>query len=279
MKLPTYTATRYAVPLREGGSLPAILDTDGGGLFVAKFRGAGQGARALLAELIVGLLAQHLGLPVPELALIHLDPAFGRTERDPEIQDLLQGSRGLNIGLRYLDGAFNYDPLAAASFVTPARAADIVWLDAYVTNIDRTARNPNLMIWQRGLWLIDHGAALYFHHNWAGVDEARINAPFAPIAQHVLLPLAGDIAEADARLRPQLADELLREIVDVLPEALLMDTPEGTTPPFESAEANRQAYLDYLAGRLHGPRPFVETAIRAQAALREAPQQTLSYRR
>lgn len=279
MMIPTYTATRYVVPLREGGSLPAVLDTEDGGLYVAKFRGAGQGARALIAELVVGLLAQRIDLPVPDLALLNLDAAFGRTERDPEIQDILKGSRGLNVGMQYLDGAFNFDPVAVADFVSPEMAAQIVWLDAFTTNIDRTPRNPNLMIWDRRLWLIDHGAALYFHHNWEGLDATRIHTPFSQIKDHVLLPLAGDVAEADAAMTELLNDEVLHNVLALVPEVLLMDAPEGRTPPFESAEANRDAYFNYLSQRLHGPRTFVEEARRAQEQQRTAPIQSLPYRR
>jgi hypothetical protein len=279
MMIPTYTATRYVVPLREGGSLPAVLDTEDGGLYVAKFRGAGQGARALIAELVVGLLAQRADLPVPDLALLNLDAAFGRTERDPEIQDILKGSRGLNVGMCYLDGAFNFDPVAVADFVSPEMATQIVWLDAFTTNIDRTPRNPNLMLWDRRLWLIDHGAALYFHHNWEGLDEARIHTPFPQIKDHVLLPLAGDLSEADAALTAVFDDEVLHDVLALVPEALLMDAPEGRTPPFDSAVANREAYFHYLSQRLHGPRAFVEAAIRAQEQQRTAPIQSLPYRR
>lgn len=279
MMIPTYTATRYVVPLREGGSLPAILDTEGGGLFVAKFRGAGQGARALISEIIVGLLARHLGLPMPDVALLELDASFGRTERDPEIQDILKGSRGLNVGLHYLDGAFNFDPVAGETFVAPALAADIVWLDAFTTNIDRTPRNPNLMLWQRQLWLIDHGAALYFHHNWETVDEERSRSPFPLIKNHVLLPQAGDLRDADARLKAQLDEPTFQSILGVIPDALLMDAPEGQEPPFASAHENRDAYLAYFKGRLRASEVFVEEAVQAQQTLRETAAQPLRYRR
>ncbi len=279
MTLPTYTATRYVVPLREGGSLPAVLDTEDGGLFVAKFRGAGQGARALIAELIVGLLARRAGLAVPDLALLHLDGAFGRTERDPEIQDILRESRGLNVGLRYLDGAFNFDPAAVADRVAPEQAADVVWLDAFVTNIDRTARNPNLLLWDDRLWLIDHGAALYFHHDWDALDEARIHHPFPPIRDHVLLPLAGDLTDADARLTGRLANGALHETLALVPEALLMHAPEGREPPFGSPEQGRTAYVNYLTQRLQGPRAFVDEAARAREQQRQAAPSRLPYRR
>ncbi len=287
--LETHEAVRYAVPLREGGSLPAIVETAGGDLFVVKFRGAGQGARALIAELIVGRLAQHIGLPVPEPALVHLGDGFGRTEPDPEIQDILRGSRGANVGLRYLDGAFTYDPVAVADRVTPERAADIVWLDTLTTNIDRTPRNPNLLVWEDDVWLIDHGAALYFHHDWPSVNEARARAPFAPIKDHVLLPRAASLSDADARLAPLLTDAVLRSVLDEVPDALLMDAPEGRTPPFGTAADNRQAYREYFRARLDGPRasgtrpsgarPFAEQAERARQAVRGAAPEALGYRR
>jgi len=277
--LPTYTATRYAVPLREGGSLPAVIETAEAGLFVTKFRGAGQGALPLVAELIVGLLASHLGLPVPDLALIDVDASLGRSERDPDIYGLLRASHGLNVGLRYLDSAFAYDPLVTPPFATPELAADIVWLDAYVTNVDRTANNTNLLIWQRALWLIDHGAALYFHFNWPGVDEARIASPFAHIRDHVLLTVAGDLAAADARLTAQLGDGVFAEILAVVPDDLLLPETERSSLPFASADEARAAYVDYLTRRLRPPRAFVGEAVRAQEQQRARPSETLSYRR
>ena len=199
--LPTHCATRYVQPLREGGSLPAVVDTDDGGLFVVKFRGAGQGAKVLIAELIVGGIGDGLGLPVPSLALVEISDRFGRTEPDPEIQEILRRSHGINVGLRYLDGAFNFDPLAAGELVDPAVAAQIVWLDAFVTNPDRTARNPNLMVWDRRPWLIDHGAALYAQHDWAAVDEARTRTPFPLIERHVLLDRAAEHSRGRSRAR------------------------------------------------------------------------------
>jgi hypothetical protein len=277
--LATPTAARYALPLREGGSLPALVETDDGSLFVVKFRGAGQGARALVAELIVGRIAQRLGLPVPDLALVHLDEGFGRTEPDPEIQDILRGSRGPNVGLRYLDGAFTYDPVAVADLVPPERAAEIVWLDAFATNIDRTARNPNLLVWNDDLWLIDHGAALYFHHDWPSVDETRSRSPFAPIRDHVLLLRAASLDAADERLAPVLTEETLRSVLEEIPADLLMDAPEGRTPPFDSPEANRRAYLDYFRARLAGPRAFATEAERARRAVQSEAPEPLRYRR
>ena len=259
--------------------MPAIIETDDGTMFVTKFRGAGQGAKALIAELITGLLAQKVGLPVPALALIHLDEAFGRSERDPEIQDILKGSRGLNVGLGYLEGAFNFDPLAAHEFITPEFAADLVWFDAYVTNIDRTPRNPNMLFWNRTVQLIDHGASLYFHHNWEGLDERRIHNPFAPIKDHVLMPLAGDLEAADRRMTARLNETVIEEIIALIPDALLMDAPEGQTPPFDTPEANRAAYVSYLTKRLGGPRAFAEEARIAQERQRAARPQPLPYRR
>jgi hypothetical protein len=279
--LPIHEATRYVAPLREGGSLPAVVETETAGLWVVKFRGAGQGARALVAELIVGLIGRALGLPVPELALISLDPTFEKASRDEEIRDLLRASAGLNVGLRYLEGAFNFELLSGADLVSPELAAETVWLDALVSNIDRSPRNPNLMIWQREPWLIDHGAALYFHHDWARVDAARARQPFAPIGDHVLLGLAGDLAEADRRLSARLDRALLESVVAALPDALLspLADPPGVQPAFESAEANRAAYLDYLSARLESPRAFVADAIERQAAAASRPAQALSHRR
>jgi hypothetical protein len=282
----TVTAERYALPLREGGSLPAVVETVAqgggpGGRFAVKFLGAGQGARALVAELIVGQLARHLGLPMPDLAVVEVEEGFGRAEPDPEIQDILKGSVGPNVGLRFLDGALPYDPVAAADLVTPELAADVVWLDALTTNIDRTARNPNLLVVGRppALWLIDHGAALYFHHDWATVDEARARAPFAAIREHVLLPRASSVEEADARLAPRLSDDVLEAIVGAVPDALLMHAPPGLFPPFPSAEGNRAAYLAYFRARLDAPRAWAAEAERARRArLAERPR-PLDYRR
>ncbi len=276
--LPVHTATRYVVPLREGGSLPAILETESGAPYVAKFRGAGQGARALVAEVIVGRLAQHLGLPVPEIVILELDESFGRSERDPEIQDVLAASRGINVGIGYLAGAFNYDPVAVDD-VDAALAADIVWFDALVSNIDRTPRNPNIMYWNDGLWLIDHGAALYFHHSWETLDDDRARAPFRGIADHVLLGFAGDVGDADRRLAGRITDGVLEQTLADVPDALLMDAPRGTAPPFSTPEENRRAYLSYFRTRLSGERAF---ALEAEAARLRAKQQTprpMGYRR
>jgi len=211
--LARHEATRYVQPLREGGSLPAVVDTDGGGLFVVKFRGAGQGAKALIAELIVGQLAQVLTLPVPELAVIELSAAFGRSEPDPEIQDILRGSAGANVGLRYLDGAFNFDVAAAGALIAGDFATRLVWLDALVTNPDRSHRNPNLLVWRRTPWLIDHGGALYAQHDWPAVDEARTRTAFPRIREHVLLDRAGDLAAVDAGLAAALGPDVIDHIL------------------------------------------------------------------
>jgi hypothetical protein len=275
--LPTHTAVRYVQPLREGGSLPAVVDTEGGGLYVAKFRGAGQGPKALVAELEVGMLAGALGLPVPELALVELPPTFGRSEPDPEIQDLLRASHGVNVGLRYLDGAFNFDGTAAGDLVTPELAAQLVWLDAYVTNPDRTHRNPNLMAWADRLWLIDHGAALYAHHDWSRVDEGRTRSPFPMIRDHVLLTRSGDLEAADARAREALPDGVLEGILAAVPDALLLDP--VARGDFESADEARARYLAYLSARRDASRSFVEEALRAREQVLSAPLRSLRARR
>ena len=267
-QLPTFTASRYLQPLREGGSLPAVVDTDGG-LFVVKFRGAGQGPKALVAELIVGSLATALGLPTPELALIDIPEPFGRSEPDPEIRDLLRSSHGVNVGLRYLDGAFNFAPSAAGDLMDATLASRIVWLDAFTTNPDRTHRNPNLMVWAGSVWLIDHGAGLYAHHDWPSVDDARTRAPFALIRDHVLLDVATDIAAADAELAPLLTDALIREVLAAVPDALLIAAPTGSE--FASADAARARYARYLAERLREPRAFVAEAISAREQVLASP--------
>jgi hypothetical protein len=261
-KLETRTALRYVQPLREGGSLPGVVDTDDG-LYVVKFRGAGQGARALVAELIVGQLTQAIGLRTPELALVDVDPSFGRSEPDPEIQDLLRASHGVNVGLRYLDGAFNFATSAAGHLVTPEFAARLVWFDAFVTNPDRTHRNTNLLIWQREPWLIDHGAALYAQHDWPSVDEARTRSAFPRIRDHVLLADAADVGAVDEMLADLLDDDVLTEALNGVPDALLLDPVAGSL--FQSAHDARRRYLEYLSTRLRPPRDWVTEAVRARA--------------
>jgi hypothetical protein len=246
-------AVRYLVPLREGGSLPAIVDTEPPGQYVVKFRGAGQGPKALAAEVLAASLAETLGLPVPTPVLVELDEGFGRGEPDPEIQDLLRGSVGTNFGLGYLAGAVGYDAAVDAQRVEPELAAGIVWFDALIVNVDRTPRNPNLLLWQDRLWLIDHGAALYFHHAGAGW-EARAQAAFPQIKDHILLARAESLTTADARLRPLLTDAAIVSSVANLPESWL-----GSEP-----DAARQAYVTFVVDRLNGPRAWLEEAERAR---------------
>jgi hypothetical protein len=272
MVIPRHAASRYVQPLREGGSLPAVVDTEDGGLYVVKFRGAGQGAKVLIAEIIVGGLALALELPTPDIALVDISSRFGRSEPDPEIQELLRRSHGTNVGLRYLEGAFNFDPSAAGELISPELAARTVWLDALTTNPDRTHRNPNLMVWQRRPWLIDHGAALYAHHDWSSVDDARTRSPFQLIRSHVLLAVAGDLAAADATSANRLSGDAIAEVVATVPDDLLMD-PVAGSGDFPSAEAARARYRQYLTGRLAARSIWLAEATAAQEQLRiEAPQ-------
>jgi hypothetical protein len=258
MPLRTVTATRYVTPLREGGSLPAIVEADDDGLYVLKFRGAGQGVKALIAELVAGELARAAGLDLPEIVLVHLDADLARTEPDPEIQDLIRASVGLNLALDYLPGAVTFDPLAHPP--SPERASAIVWHDAFVSNVDRSPRNANLLMWHRRLWLIDHGAALIFHHQWGDpVEQAQ--RPFAAIAQHVLLPWAPGIDDADAHLSARLTPEVVAGIVALIPDEWL-----AGEPAFPTGAAHREAYERYFRRRLAAPRVVVEEAIRAAAA-------------
>lgn len=254
----TVHATRYITPLREGGSLPAVIEADDDGMYVIKFRGAGQGPKALIAELVVGQLAQALDLPMPDIVLVELDREFARTEPDPEIQDLIRASEGTNLGSDYLPGAINYDP--AAMQPDAELASRIVWFDAYTSNVDRTARNPNLMVWHRKLYLIDHGAALYFHHDWENAGEACAK-PFVLIKDHVLLPFASRIADADAALAPLLTDAVIDGIVAQIPDSWLQNE-----LAFADATAYRSAYASYLKRRLQLREAFVQEAIRAHAA-------------
>jgi hypothetical protein len=254
--LRTVNATRYVTPLREGGSLPAIIEADDQGMYVLKFRGAGQGTKALIAELVAGEIARALGLPIPEIVFVQLDAGLARTEPDPEIQDLIKASVGVNLALDYLPGSVTFDPLAEKP--DGELASSIVWFDAFVTNVDRTPRNTNLLVWHRKLWLIDHGAALYFHHNWDGFLE-RATQPFALIKDHVLLPYADRIETVDATLSARLTAPIMQNIVARIPDAWLGEA------PFASADAHRQAYVDYLMRRIAAPRAFAEEAIRAQS--------------
>ena len=253
----TVNATRYVTPLREGGSLPAIIEADDDGMYVLKFRGAGQGTKALIAEVIAGELARTAGLPVPELVFVVLDPEIAKTEPDPEIQDLIRASGGLNLGLDYLPGSVMFDPVAEKP--DAELASRIVWFDAYVTNIDRTARNANLLMWHRKLWLIDHGAALYFHHSWTDMDQ-RAYDPFALVKHHILLPFASSLEAADGLMTAALTEDAIREIVELVPDDWMLGN-----SPFATTAENRAAYVDYLLRRLDGPRHFLEEAMRARA--------------
>ena len=235
---------RYLTPLREGGSLPAIVECADGFLYVIKFRGAGQGSKALVAELIGGELARAAGLKVPEIVFIQLDPQYGKSEPDQEIQDLLKASEGLNLGLHYLSGAIMYDPVSFR--VDPLMASKIVWLDAFLMNVDRTARNTNMLVWKNELWLIDHGAALYFHHSWERW-ESMTESPFLPIRDHVLLPLASELKAADHWMRQQITEHVIRQIVDQVPVEWLL--------PGE----DRQVYTEFLMRRLANADRFIQT--------------------
>jgi hypothetical protein len=252
----TVNAARYVTPLREGGSLPAIIEADDDGLYVLKFRGAGQGTKALIAELIAGELARAANFLVPELVFVALDPEIARTEPDPEIQDLIRASGGLNLGLDYLPGSVMFDPVADQPDAD--LASRIVWFDAYVTNVDRTPRNANMLMWHRKLWLIDHGAALYFHHSWTNMDQ-RSQDPFALIKEHILLPFAGAIETADEALHAIFTKEVIHGIVNLVPDDWLNDDTRFTT-----IAEHRQAYVEFLTRRLAEPRKFVEEAIRAR---------------
>ncbi|HLZ22237.1 MAG TPA: HipA family kinase [Ktedonobacterales bacterium] len=258
--LRTVTATRYVTPLREGGSLPAVVEADDDGLYVVKFRGAGQGVKALVAELVAGEIGRALGLLVPEIVFIEVDPALGRSEPDFEIQALLKASGGLNLALDYLPGALPFDP-AIPRPLDPALAAAIVWFDAYITNVDRTPRNTNLLTWHKRLWLIDHGAALYFHHG-AGAYPPGGSLKFARVADHVLLPYAGDLDAADVTAHERLHPALLASIVAAIPDVWLAIAPGGA-----SVEEQRAAYVTYLTERLASSRTFVEEAQHARAQL------------
>jgi len=259
--LRTVTATRYVTPLHEGGSLPAIVEGDDDGMYVLKFRGAGQGPRALIAELVAGELARAVGLPVPEIVFVELDADLARTEPDPEIQDLIKKSAGLNLALDYLPGSVMFDPVVEKP--DAKLASDIVWFDAYVTNVDRTARNANMLMWHRRLTLIDHGAALYFHHSWNNYLERSLDA-FHQVKDHILLPFttASALRDSDSKLGPGLTPELITRIVSMIPDAWL-----SGPSPFHSREESRSAYVQYLVHRLSETHLFLEEAVRARSQL------------
>ena len=251
-------AIRYVLPLREGGSLPALVEADDQELYVLKFRGAGQGTKALAAELLGGEIARAAGLSVPALAFIDLEPALGRSEPDWEIQQLVTASAGLNLGLAYLSGSVMFDP-GGSPAPSGALASSIVWMDAYLSNVDRTARNSNLLLWHRDLWLIDHGAALYWHHDWEPTRD-RTADPFSLIRDHVLLRWADNLPAADARITAALTDERLAAIVAQLPDDWLTGQ-----PPFPTAAEHRAGYLAYLRQRRDHSAAFVKEAVDARA--------------
>ncbi len=258
--LRTIQATRYVTPLREGGSLPAIIEADDLGLYVVKFRGAGQGPLALLAELVAGEIGRVLGLKVPELVFAEVAAALGRNEPDAEIRDLLKRSVGLNLALDYLPGSTMFDP-AAGDTANPQLASLVVWFDAFVTNVDRTPRNPNLLKWHRQLYFIDHGAALYFHHNWPSMEEMA-RSPFAAIRSHVLLPWASALDEADAEAHKLLNAKVFTQILDTVPDAWLL--PEACV---SSPSEKRSAYVRYFTERLAASSIFIKEATRVRAEL------------
>jgi hypothetical protein len=258
--LRTVNATRYVIPLREGGSLPAIVEADDLGLYVVKFRGAGQGPLALVAELVAGEIGRALGLAVPELVFIQIDAAIGRNDPDYEIRELIKNSVGLNFALDYLPGSTMFDP-AAGNAAPPDIASLAVWFDAFTQNVDRTPRNANLLIWHRKLYFIDHGASLYFHHNRATMPQ-KIESPFAEIQQHVLLPWASQIEQAAAIAHDRLTPQVFAEIVGQIPDAWLESAAGEPT-----AAETRATYLDFFARRLASSSIFEQEAIRAHARL------------
>lgn len=259
MELRTVNVTRYITPLREGGSLPALAEADDGFKYVVKFRGAGHGTKALISELIGGQIAQLLGFSIPELVFVNLDEAFGRSEGDEEIQDLLQNSKGLNLGLHFLSGAFTFDPVV--THVDPKLASQIVWMDAFLTNVDRTVRNTNMLIWHKELWLIDHGATLYFHHSWVNWEKYAVS-PFSQIKDHVLLPYASRLDEVDVEFKKILTSEKIVEIVDFIPDEWLEWGNEG-----ETAGDIKKIYLQFLIERINNSQIFVKEAQNARKAL------------
>lgn len=258
--LRTANATRYVLPLREGGSLPAIVEADDLGLYVVKFRGAGQGVLALVAELIAGEIGRALGLRVPDIIFIEVDAGLSRNEPDYEIRQLLKASTGLNLALDYLPGSIMFDP-AAHDTASPQEASLAVWFDAFTQNVDRTAKNANLLVWHRKLYLIDHGAALFFHHDWPTMHK-KIESPFSESRHHILLPWASEIQQAATLAREKLSRSVFADIVGQVPDAWLESIPGGL-----SANERREGYVDFLTSRLAASRIFEEEAIDARARL------------
>lgn len=259
MELRTVNVIRYITPLREGGSLPALAEADDGFKYVVKFRGSGHGTKMLVSELIGGLIARTLGFRVPEMVFIYLDEAFGRSEGDEEIQDLLKGSQGLNMGLHFLSGALTFDPVVTR--IDDTNASQILWMDALLTNVDRTARNTNMLMWHKELWLIDHGASLYFHHSWTGWEKYAVS-PFPQAKDHVLLPYASRLDEVDAEFKKILTPEKVAEIVSILPDNWLHWGGRD-----ESPQDIRQVYNDFLNERIKNSAIFIKEAQHAREAL------------
>jgi hypothetical protein len=257
-ELRTVNVTRYVTPLREGGSLPAIVEADDGFLYVLKFRGAGQGVKALIAELIGGEIARAIGLRVPEIVFANVDPAFGRTEPDEEIQDLLKFSEGLNLALHYLSGAINFDPVV--NKVDPLPASQIVWLDGFLMNVDRTVRNTNLLMWRKELWIIDHGASLYFHHTWSNWEEQSLK-PFVQIKDHVLLQWASELNKVDESFRSTLTKEKIVSIINLIPDEWLVNESAPDT------NENRKVYEQFLLNRISHSHIFLKEAQHARQIL------------
>lgn len=256
----TVTATRYITPFRQGGSVPALVEADDESLYVLKFVGAAQGPKALIAELVAGEIGRALGLRVPELTFIVVEPGLGSVEPHPEIRERLDASVGLNLGLRFLPYALEYNPVLKPA-PGPAEASAIVWFDAYVTNVDRTLRNINILLQSRQLWLIDHGASLYFHHDWNGY-LARSRSPFPLIRDHALLRYAGALAEASALAQARLTPEVITAVCGLIPDDWLRGK-----APFATPAEGRQAYADWLIARLAAAPLFVEEAERARSRL------------
>ena len=255
----TVNVIRYVTPLREGGSLPAIAEADDEFFYVVKFRGAGQGKKALIAELIGGEIARVLGLKVPEIVFAKLDEAFGRTEPDEEIQDLLKASVGLNLGLHYLSGSITYDP--AITGIDPKLASKIVWLDSFLMNVDRTSRNTNMLLWYKELWLIDHGASLYFHHSWSNWKEQAVK-PFSLIKDHVLLPYASELDTVNKEFLQIISREKIRNIVALIPDEWLENE-----PVFQSVNEHKEAYIEFLTSRLRHSELFINEVKNARQAI------------
>ncbi|MCD7899114.1 MAG: aminotransferase class I and II [Bacteroides sp.] len=259
MDIRTENVSRYIMPLREGGSLPALAEADDGFKYVVKFRGAGHGTKALIAEFIGGEIARILGFRVPEIVFLNLDEAFGRTEGDEEIQDLLKWSEGLNLGLHFLSGALNFDPVV--NQVDPETASGIVWMDALLTNIDRTIKNTNMLVWHKELWLIDQGASLYFHYSWVNWQKHALS-PFTQIKDHVLLPFASQLYEADKKLKVLLTPDKIEEIVETVPDCWLEW--EGST---ETIQEKREVYIQFFKERINNSEIFLNEAYNARKTL------------